>query len=147
MDEGGKFIGCCFPSGYRLYKTNNPLLKGNYFIECRNFQKTRRNVVSAKVKIGSNIGTYYSEMTLTNGIKFCSIQKCYMMCHQTWKSISSYDDFKRCHKTNKELEKFFQSWKETNLKRWTFIYLNEFYPVNEYTVREDNHQIIQCKFS
>ena len=147
MDEGGKFIGCCFPSGYRLYKTNNPLLKGNYFIECRNFQKTRRNVVSAKVKIGSNIGTNYSKMTLTNGIKYCNIQKCYMMCHHTWKSTSSYDDFKRCHKTNKELEKFFQSWNETNLKRWTFIYLNEFYPVNEYTVREENHQIIQCKLS
>ena len=107
MDEKGKFIGCCFPSGYRLYKTHNAFSKGNYFIEFRNFRKTRRNVVSAKVKTGNKIGQIHSKMSLTNGIKYCNIEKSYMMSHHTWKSTTSYNDFKSYHKTNKVLDNFF----------------------------------------
>ena len=112
MDEKGKFIGCCFPSGYRLYKTHKAFLKGNYFIECRNFRKTRRNVVSAKVKTGNKIGQNHSEMSLTNGIQYCNIEKSYMMSHHTWKSTSSYNDLKSYQKTNKVIDNFFKHGKK-----------------------------------
>ena len=52
MSDDGIMKGCLFPGGYRLYglKVKSHLLEGVFFMECRNFKKNDRRVLSAMVK-------------------------------------------------------------------------------------------------
>ena len=101
---------------------------GNFFIECRNCQKSQLSIVSAKLpKIIKDIGNHSADLTLTYGITHCCKSNGYLIHHHTWKKDQNYNAFRKEEKNKETIEKYFCLWDKTPLSAFRFIYLNELF--------------------
>ena len=107
MSDNGFMRGCLFPGGYRLYGLKNGLqdINGTFFIECRNFQKNIRRVLSARVRKNQKVGIHNATLTLTNGITISTTPKVYVMNYHSWKAGMKFKMYQQDEKNNLTFEK------------------------------------------
>ena len=129
MSNLGEMKGCKFPSGYRLFGLKEDNYQGGtFFMECRNFKKNVRCMVSAMIpNKKTELGCQLAYLTLSNGITYCSKTDDYLMHHHTWKSGRNYSDFRKQTKTKELIEEYFNLWDKTHLSKVTFVFLNELF--------------------
>ena len=131
MSDLGFFQGYLFPGGYRLYGLKkNESNVGTFFMECRNYKKNIRGVLSALIEKTDTVGNKCATLTLTNGVVLSSVPKTYMMNYHSWKEGMSFCEFKLEEKNEPTIDKYFHIGQEIFLEDVEFIYLNELFTDN-----------------
>ena len=144
MSSKGVMHGFLFPGGYRLYGLKSRVkFDGTFFMECRNFQKNSIGVLSALVEKRATVGSFYCNLTLTNGITASTQSKKYVMNYHSWRKGKSYKLFCTQDRTEETFRKYFNIGEVTSVDEHDFIYLNELF-VDSFKDYCNNDTPIQC---